>query len=133
MPGRTIQALESYVLYNREMQKMGRPTKYDESMLLKAQAYVEKCQNDEKMPYIEKLALLLDIHDDTIVEWSKEHEDFSATVNRLKMLQKLYLKEGSLEKKLHAPMALFLLQANHGMGKDEKEPSEPISIQIKMV
>jgi len=113
------------------MKTLGRPSKYDASMLIKAQAYVQNCQDAKEMPYIEELALQLNIHDDTIVEWSKEHDEFSATVKRLKLFQRLCLKKGGLEKKFHAPMALFLLQANHEVGKNE--PDEPLSVQIRMV
>jgi hypothetical protein len=113
------------------MKTVGRPTKYDEAMLAKAQSYVQHCQDAKEIPFIEELALLLDIHDDTIVEWSKNNVEFSATVKRLKMLQKLHLKKGALEKRLHPSLAIFLLKANHGL--DEKSPNvqEPITVIVK--
>ena len=112
---------------------LGRPTKYNEQMLSKAQSYVQHCQNGEEMPFIEELALELDVNEDTVVEWAKTHVEFSATVKRLKMLQKLYLKKGALEKKLHPSLSIFLLKANHGMNEEEKVESEPLIVTVKMI
>lgn len=83
------------------MADAGRPSKYSDEMLVKAQKYVKRCQNAQEMPYIEELALLLDVNDDTVVEWTRNNGEFSATIRKLKMLQKLCLKRGALEKKLH--------------------------------
>ncbi len=111
----------------------GRPTKYDSQILAKARKYVKTCQNSNEMPFIEELALKLDVSDDTIVEWMKSHDEFSATVKRLKMLQKLHLKKGALEKRLHPSLAVFLLKANHGMTEDEKEKESEGDRSIKVI
>jgi hypothetical protein len=92
-------------------------------MLESAHAYTEKCWKNQQIPFVEELCLELGINDDTIVEWAKEHEEFSATIKRLKTLQKLHLKRDALEKRTHANMAIFLLKANHGL--DEKKPDIP--------
>ena len=116
------------------MTKVGRPTKYNPEMLQKAQKYVDNCQNSDKVPYIEELALKLDINDDTIVEWTGHHEEFSATVKKLRLIQKLRLKQGSLEKRLHPATSIFLLKVNHGL--DEKKPDvspEPVKIVVTYV
>lgn len=112
------------------MTKQGRPTKYGNTHLIAAQSYVEKCYKNSNMPYIEEIALLLNVDDDTLVEWAKQHDEFSATLKRLKMLQKLYLKQGALEKRLQPHIAVFLLKANHGL--NEKEPSygEPMQVNV---
>lgn len=115
------------------MKTIGRPTKYDEAMLAKAQSYVQHCQDAKEMPYIEELSLELKVNEDTVVEWAKMHDEFSATVGTLRTLQKLYLKKGALEKKLHPSLSIFLLKANHGMNEEEKQPSEQIVVQVKMV
>lgn len=112
---------------------VGRPTKYNEEMLGKAQSYVQHCQDAKEMPFIEELALELNVNEDTVVEWTKAYDEFSATVGRLKMLQKLYLKKGALEKKLHPSLSIFLLKANHGMNEDEKTTNEEIVVHVKMV
>lgn len=106
---------------------------YGEEILAKAQSYVQHCQDAKEMPFIEELALLLEIHDDTIVEWSKNNEEFSATVKRLKMLQRLHLKKGALEKRLHPSLSVFLLKANHGMNEDQKEAESPVTHCVHFV
>jgi|TARA_B100002003_G_C13892703_1_gene435251 hypothetical protein len=93
----------------------GRPSKYNEQILISAIAYVEEAVSSKSTPFIEELALHLGVSDDTIVEWAKLHEDFSATIQKLKTYQKLCLLKGGLEKRYHANFALFLLKANHGM------------------
>jgi hypothetical protein len=115
------------------MQSVGRPTKYNEERLQEAQGYVAECLQANTIPFIEELALKLDVHDDTLVEWGKEHTEFSATMKKLKMLQKLHLKKGTLEKKLQPTFAIFLLKANHGMNEEEKEEVEPMSVTVKFV
>ncbi len=112
------------------MPRIGRPTKYNEEILSKAQSYVLDCQNDQQMPFIEELALTLDVNEDTVVEWTKAHSEFSATVERLRMLQKFYLKKGALEKKLHPTLTIFLLKANHGMNEEEKVQNEPLNVIV---
>jgi len=92
---------------------VSRPTKYGKETLLKAQRYVTDCRKDNVTPFIEELAFELDINDDTINEWTKKHDEFSATIRRLKMLQRLCIKRGGLEKKMQSNMAIFLLKTNH--------------------
>ena len=116
------------------MAPIGRPTKYGSELQAKAKDYVEACFKESTTPYIEELALLLDVNDDTIVEWSKEHDEFSATIKRLKMLQKLNFKRDAIEKRIQPTMAIFLLKANHGL--NEKEPDverESLEINVQFI
>jgi len=94
---------------------MARPTKYSQELLKKAEEYVNACQESGEIPYIEELALDLQINDDTIVEWAKKYDEFSATVDKLKLLQRLGLKKGALTKVYQAGISIFLLKCNHGM------------------
>jgi hypothetical protein len=105
------------------MAKVGRPTNYGPGMLQKAQQYIQECKAGHTIPFIEELALELDVNDDTIVEWSKEHEEFSATIRKLKTRQKIELMRGGLSKAMQPNMAIFLLKANHGL--DEKVTESP--------
>jgi|GEM_PF-1097868 len=116
------------------MTTVGRPTKYSEITTKKAQEYFDSCRASGTTPFIEELALDLDVHDDTIVEWAKAHGEFSATVRKLKLLQKLSLKKGALSKHLQPTTAIFLLKANHGMNDEEKgEPERVNDIHIHYV
>jgi hypothetical protein len=115
------------------MGETGRPTKYNEEMHSKADIYIKLCLNNKRIPYIEELALELDVNDDTLVEWGKDHDEFSATIKRLKMLQKLCFKRDALERKIHPTMAIFLLKANHGLNEKITECLEPIKVVISHV
>ncbi|MBU2213839.1 hypothetical protein KKC44_06125 [Patescibacteria group bacterium] len=112
------------------MQKVGRPSKYGNKALKTAQDYVEKCYKGNTIPYIEELALILDINDDTIVKWTKKHDEFNATYRRLRMLQRLRLKQGSLEKKLQPNVGMFLLKANHGSDDDESGKIDGFKVEF---
>lgn len=115
------------------MLSVGRPTKYNEEVLSIAQFYVQQCQHDQQMPFIEELALALEVNEDTVVEWAKEHDEFSVAVKKLKMLQKLYLKKGALGKKLHPSLSIFLLKANHGMNEEDTAEQKPMEVIVKYV
>ncbi|MDO8468696.1 MAG: hypothetical protein Q7S29_02975 [Candidatus Peribacter sp.] len=110
------------------MTAVGRPTKYSPEMLLKTGKYQEECEKTGAIPFIEELALRLNVNDDTVVEWCK-HKEFSATVKRLKTLQKLHLKKDALERKIHPTMAIFLLKANHETDEGSRS-HEPIQINL---
>lgn len=111
----------------------GRPTKYNPEMIGKIEEYLKKCDEDNELPMIEDVALLLDINDDTVVSWEnavypEDYEDesmrgqlkfpeFSATIKRVKMKQKKKLMKDGLYggKEVNSTMAIFLLKANHNM------------------
>jgi hypothetical protein len=110
----------------------GRPTKYSEEMLSKAQGYFLKCygkiDGNIRMPFIEELALELGVNDDTVVEWANKKNDdgsliypeFSATYSRILLLQKFRLKQTGLKGK-NQSFVQFLLNVNHGMVSAEKQ------------
>ena len=103
------------------MAKAGHPTKYNEEMLAKAKDYVKRGMVKENgFASIEELSLILGVNDDTIVEWTKKHEEFSATIKRLKVLQKQRLMSLGLDSTYNTAMSIFLLKANHGMMETEK-------------
>lgn len=96
----------------------GRPTKYSEEMLQKANDYLAmSCPENMEVPTVEGLAIALDIDDDTVVEWSKLYPEFSATIKRLKSKQKMHLINAGMfgGKEVNSTMAIFLLKVNHGL------------------
>ena len=123
--------------------KVGRPTKYNQEILDKTKAYYLRFKEAEpviqvtsivnnkevlneisnpdyyKPPYLEELALDLDIDDETIIEWSKIHPNFSATIKRIKSLQKVRLLNSTMNKNSNVG-AIFQLKCNHGMIETEK-------------
>ncbi len=99
----------------------GRPTKYSPAMVAKAKAYYQRCLRAKdstgkqviRIPWVEELALELDIDDDTIVEWCKDDDkkEFSATIKKLNTLQQLRLSQRTLGK--NPAGSIFLLKVNH--------------------
>lgn len=94
----------------------GRPTKYSEEILAKAQAYLQECLDIvNSFPSVEGLSIRLGITDETVNEWTKEKPEFSAAVKVIKLLQKERLQSQGLHNRVNATMAIFLLKANHGL------------------
>lgn len=116
---------------NEDKRPTGRPTKYSDDMIEKAEQYLSKCKDAYKLPTVEELAYELGVNDDTIVVWASQrvldekgnetkdllHPEFSATYKRLMNMQKYKLmNDGTYGgKSVNSSMAIFLLKANHGM------------------
>lgn len=98
----------------------GRPTKYNEEIQRKADEYINGFLNNKDIPYIEELALLLDIDEDTVGNWSKEYPIFFGTVKKIKLMQKFRLQKISYDKDYNPSGSIFQLKANHGMIETEK-------------
>lgn len=103
----------------------GRPSKYQSDFPQRVLSYLERCNKEKRIPYIEQVELELDIDDDTIVDWSDPNSprykpDFSASIKRLKLTQRMYLQGLGLGKQGAATMSIFLLKANHGFMETEK-------------
>src|SRR5258708_5245183 len=110
----------------------GRPTEYSDFVLKVAKAYLKDCQEIKdgkvKTPYVEELALMLDHDDETLMIWANNHwptdysdlelrgklkyPDFSATIKKIKVLQKLRLQQRAVQG-ANAAGSIFLLKANH--------------------
>lgn len=99
--------------------KGGRPTKYIPKIILsKTQEYFSiATKENTSLPSVEGLALHLDVHVDTLYEWSKKYSEFSETLKKILMKQKVQLMEDGMYggKEVNATMAIFLLKVNHGM------------------
>jgi hypothetical protein len=80
---------------------MGRPTKYDETILELAEAYAHdhnKFFPDDVIPTLEALSLVLGISRETVNVWSKDEgkAEFSDIVNRIMAKQARKLINGAL-------------------------------------
>jgi hypothetical protein len=98
--------------------KTGRPTKYDPSLCDELDKYLETTGKEQmSLPTIEGFSLWLDVNDDTLIEWAKIYPNFSATLRRLKKLQKQQLTDDGIYggKEVNATIVKLLLQNNHGM------------------
>lgn len=103
-----------------EKRPEGRPTKYNDGMLQRAKSYLKTCTVQNKLPLIEELARILEIDDETISEWCNVNPEFSATIKRLRLLQKEKIILRGFGAK-NPTFSIFMLKANHGMMETEKQ------------
>ena len=102
----------------------GRPTEYQDNYVQKAEEYIASCGREQMtLPTREGLADALDCDDETLIEWSKSHPKFSATLKKLDGKQKRQLIDDGMYggKEVNSTMAIFLLKVNHGMIETEKK------------
>jgi hypothetical protein len=114
----------------------GRPSKYNAEMLAKANAYLAKCNGEvdgkPRMPFIEELAVICKVDDDTIYGWAEANKEFSVTIKNLKTLQKLRTVQRGFNAK-NPTFAIFMLKANHGMieaGRDDASKDREVKVSI---
>lgn len=94
------------------------------------------------VPWIEEVALLLDVDDGTLVNWAnkkddndkREHPELYATYSRLKSLQKLRLKQRAIGR-FNPHGALYLLGSDHNVIQASKQilandKDEPLKIMF---
>ena len=96
----------------------GRPTKYSPELLNTVEGYLsEAVPTNMKIPTIEGVSLKLGVNTDTINEWAKLYPEFSATIRKLKSLQKEYLTEIGIfgGKEINPTIVALLLKVNHDM------------------
>jgi len=110
-------------IVEKEKKVMGRPSKYNDEILAKAKAYYHKClgnvDNKKRMPLLEELARILDVHGETMTEWEDEYPDFSETLKKIRQLQKERIIQTGFGAK-NPTFSIFMLKANHGMMETEK-------------
>ena len=114
-----------------ENETRGRPTKYHDGMPAKVYAYIEKCKNNpqgetrdeltiEQLPLLCGLVKVLKVNQDTITEWRKRYDLFSAACDELLSVQKKTLIQLGLSGAYNSTIAARILGANHGMS-DKKD------------
>lgn len=123
----------------------GRPPEYttDEEMIAKVDEYLLEAQDEEiervkqrneekgyemletkisvKLPTLDGFSLMLGINDDTLVEWRKQHKEFSAAVERISQFQKERLINKGLSGDYNPSIAKLILSANHGMAEKTQQ------------
>lgn len=95
--------------------KIGRPTKYTEELIRKAQAYLEVLPEDEVVHSIEGLADFLGISRETIYDWSCQEDKaiFSDIVNSILIKQGKSLINNTLSRKFE-PRTANMMLGKHG-------------------
>lgn len=113
---------------NGKCPKCGRTPEYttDEDMIAKVDEYLDSCldmydleskQRKVKLPKLESFSLMLGINGDTLVEWRKQHPEFSAACTKIEQKQKESLIDQGLAGNYNPVIAKLILSANHGMAE----------------
>lgn len=117
------------------MNKLGRPTEYDESFNQKIDEYLESCKDitedwvktdgkasttyekviDVDLPTIEGLSQFLNVSRRSIFEWKDKYPIFSHSLEKINIEQKKRLINMSLAGKYNSTIAKLILSANHDM------------------
>jgi hypothetical protein len=106
---------------------MARPTKYNDDMQAKADAYVDGgfIESGDVVPSRAGLALELNLSRETLSNWADAHPQFLGTLDRLSWLQERISLNGGLKGDLNSTIVKLLL-ANHGYSdKQETSVSNP--------
>lgn len=90
----------------------GRPTKYNEDMQAKAEAYLEDYPT--AIPSKQGLALYLKVSDVTIDNWSAKFPEFLGTLETIKNIQFVKALDGGLTGDYNSTIAKLVLH-NHGL------------------
>lgn len=131
----------------------GRPSKYSNEMLTKAHEYLQQCVDEElefhktrgdktntyerklkvNLPSVEGLSIYLGVSRDTLYEWSKEHQEFSDTLDEVLKLQKKVLIEKGLSGDYNPLISKLVLSANHGMRDKTDVTSDGERLTINVI
>ena len=102
---------------------MARPTKYNKSILEKANKYLTDYKNQElgkMIPSVEGLAIYLSVSTKTIYNWGNEHDEFLHTLAEVNARQKILLLDGGLSGEFNSNITKLAL-GNHGMSEKTEQ------------
>ena len=118
------------------MEERGRPTKYKEEYIDKVDEYLELHQDKElekvglksekgyekidyvlrvNLPTIEGFARFIGVNKTTLYEWDKKYQDFSNSLDKIRIEQQTRLINEGLAGNYNPTIAKLILSSNHGM------------------
>lgn len=100
----------------------GRPTKYNQQMLNKANKYIT--DRVDVVVSAAGMAIYLGVNKDTLYEWAKHHPEFSDTLKRLNHVQERNALNEAYTGEANSNIAKLIL-ANHGYS--EKQQVDTVS------
>ena len=110
----------------------GRPSKYNASMLEKAQHYLKNHKEyGDPVPIVAGLACELEVNKSTLYEWAKHHRAFSDTLKAIQDQQERRLASGGLDGSLQPTIAKLML-ANHGY-HDKQDTQLSGGVEVKTI
>lgn len=107
----------------------GRPPIYNEEMPPKVGEYIDNCIGAEEVPTTAGLSLYIGVNKDTIVEWSKTHDDFSVSYKFMMAFQEDDVWQNALHGKYNSNIAKLMLH-NHGYS-DKSEIKSQVKQETK--
>lgn len=94
---------------------MARPSKFDgDTTIKRVDQYVDTCEANHVVPYVEELIGILGIEEKTHAWWMGKYISYYKAVKRLYRVQKVLLMRYSMTKQAAAG-SIFQLKVNHGM------------------
>ena len=117
----------------------GRPQEYNEDILIKAQEYIDSCEDTEyeriktegdkstsyelsvkvKIPTIEGLAVYLKVNRSTVYDWKEKFPEFSDIIDQLQGIQADRLLNNGLSGTYNSTIAKVLLTKHGYVEKQE--------------
>jgi len=113
--------------------QVGRPTRYNKSILEKANSYISgEYEKEEVIPTIAGLSLHLDISRDTVYDWSSQDDkrEFSDIVSKLMAWQEVKLTNGGITGNFNASITKLMLTKHGYTDKQEQNVVSDISITV---
>jgi hypothetical protein len=93
---------------------LGRPTKYNEEIQVKANEYLTAWEDlKEAVPSVAGLSLYIDIPKRTMYDWGDKFPDFSHTLSKLQTTQEHSLVNKGLKNEINPNIGKFMMY-NHG-------------------
>lgn len=105
----------------------GRPTKYNEAILEKANEYLNGGSEDVILSAV-GLACYLDVAKSTIYKWAEEQQEFSDTLSKVNGVQEKSLINQGITGEFNSTITKLML-ANHGY-HDKVEQQTSMSVTI---
>lgn len=96
----------------------GRPTKYRPEFVQKIDEYLLTCgAANMRLPKRVDVALMLEVNEETLIEWGKKYAEFSDALDRVDHQQKVTLIDTGIfgGKEINASIIALMLKVNHGM------------------
>jgi hypothetical protein len=115
------------------MADVGRPTSYSEQILIDANDYISRCNDQWKdnrlivsVPTVEGLAFHLEVSRSTVYLWQKEYPEFSDIIEMLLQKQAQALINNGLSGNYNSTIAKVLLTKHGYTDKQEIEQTSTI-------
>ena len=117
---------------------MARPkgsTTFKPQYIKEVDNYINKCAQEDKVPFVKGFALIIGVDEDTLNNWGKRNKRFFGALKKLKLNSEVSLLNLGLKRKVDPNYSKFILAANYGYVETSKtiaEGNQPVTIQLDM-